>query len=195
LRNGPRGRREAVTGGPAKPGRQELIRQNGYVVEDIDAAAHDWSARLGIGPFFCIRHMALDHVHYRGRPAHLDISVALCFDGELCIELIEQHNDAPSAYRDVVPAGKRGFHHVLVYPQDYDGELMRYQAMGVAAAGGGAISSGEVRFVYLDTRATLGCMLEFVSRDAPAQWMPMKQAARDWRPGDPVIREIGRLGA
>lgn len=171
-----------------------LIRQNGYVVENLDAGARAWSAQLGIGPFFCIRHMALDHVRYRGQPAELDISVALCFDGDLCIELIEQHNDGPSAYRDMVPVGARGFHHMLVYPQDYDRELARYEEMDVVVAGSGVLRSTGLRFAYLDTRATLGCMLELVSRDAPEQWATMKQACRAWRSGDPVIREIGRIG-
>jgi hypothetical protein len=177
----------------AAPRPSTIIRQNAYVVEDLDKAVDDWSRQFGIGPFYCLRHVQFESAHYRGKPIALDISVALCFSGDLCLELIEQHSPGPSAYRDVVAPGQRGFHHILVYPQDYDAEICRYQQQGFDVAGGGILKASGMQFVYIDTRRSLGCMVELASRDTPAQWRPLIEAARRWKPGDPAIREIAGL--
>jgi Glyoxalase/Bleomycin resistance protein/Dioxygenase superfamily len=159
-----------------------LIRQNAYVVGSIDAAARSWVEKLGIAPFFCVRHLQFEDVLYRGQPAQLDISVALGFSGDLCIEFIEQHNDGPSAYRDVVPKGQTGFHHILVYPEHYETQLRRYEQLGFQEAGSAVLASSGLRFAYIDTRAELGCMVELASKDTPSIWAPMIEAARNEDP-------------
>jgi Glyoxalase/Bleomycin resistance protein/Dioxygenase superfamily len=172
-----------------------LIRQHAYVVESIERAARSWAGKFGIGPFFCVRHLEFENVLYRGQPTQLDISVALGFSGHLCIEFIEQHNDGPSAYRDVVPKGQSGFHHVLVYPDHYEAEIRRYEAHGFQEAGSAVLKSTGLRFAYMDTRPELGCMVELASKDTPALWAPMIEAARNWDGQSNPIVERSQLGS
>lgn len=169
-----------------------ILTQNAYVVRDLGTSMTFWMDTFDIGPFFVIPHIPLTDVTYRGAPAELDISAALAFSGNIQIELIEQHNDGPSAYRDVVPAGEEGFHHICLYPDDYEGFVARYEAMGYPIAGGGALASSGTRFAYMDARARLNCMVEIV--DAPggtgAMWGPLLEATDTWDGVTDPIRTI-----
>ena len=84
------------------------IRQNGYVVRDIERAMRHWTETLGVGPFFYIEKVPVRNFRYRGAPSDLDMSVALANTGALQIELIQQRNDAPSMYRDFLARGPEG---------------------------------------------------------------------------------------
>ena len=77
------------------------IIQNAYYVTDIDSAIQRFHRLWGLGPFFVRRHISLDNVTYRGSPAELDISAAYTQSGDVMIELVTQHNDAPSTFRDL----------------------------------------------------------------------------------------------
>ncbi len=56
-----------------------------------------------------------------------EFSTALAQAGDLHIELVEQHCDSPSVYRDIFPKGEEGFHHVAVIAEDFDAEIARYE--------------------------------------------------------------------
>ena len=77
--------------------------QSAFVVENLEAACHQWSNNFGIGPFFIkdYRPGTFDQVIYRGAPADLSMRVALAQAGTIQIELIEP-GQGPSAYRDMV---------------------------------------------------------------------------------------------
>jgi len=97
--------------------------QNAWVVDDLQAAMRRWTETCGVGPFFLLEHVAMQDVTYRGQPATIDCSIALAQAGRTQIELIEQHCDQPSVYRDLVPRGQTRFHHVATFANDYDREL------------------------------------------------------------------------
>ena len=78
----------------------EQIIQNAYYVPDLEAGIARFHALWGVGPFFLRRHIQLENVTYRGSPSELDISAAHTQSGDLMIELVIQHNDAPSISRD-----------------------------------------------------------------------------------------------
>ncbi len=82
--------------------------------------------------------------------------------GGIQLELIEQHNDVPSCYRDLFAPGTEGLHHVAVAPEDFDAEVARYESQGCPQAFGGLYEGN--RFVYMDTTASLGIMVELVER-------------------------------
>ena len=132
----------------------------GYVVVDLEAAMARWAETLGVGPFTIIPHVAIDNGMYRGSPSNVDISVATAESGDIQLELIEQHNDVPSCYRDLFERGAEGLHHVAVHTRAYDGEVARYEALGCPQAFGGMYQG--TRFVYMDTSANLGIMVEVV---------------------------------
>ena len=41
------------------------VRQNGYVVRDIDAALRHWTGVLGVGAFYYFERVALEDFRYR----------------------------------------------------------------------------------------------------------------------------------
>lgn len=171
-----------------------VITQNAWVVRDLDEAIARFTGIMKLGPWFKIPKIGLNNVKYRGQPAALDISVAVAFAGHVQLELIEQHNDGPSAYRDAVPKGQDGYHHICFYPDDYDAELARYTAMGYQVATSGEVTSANNRrFCYIDTRKDLNCMVELV--DAPeggaAVWKAMREATDAWDGKTDPVRTMG----
>lgn len=163
------------------------VMQNSWVVPDIHAAMRQWTLATGIGPFFLVEGFQLDEQRYRGEPSPgVACSFALAQAGEVQIELVCQHNDVPSAYRDTIPAGRTGFHHVALYCHDYDRDLADYLAAGHELAFSG--SAGGKRFCYIDTSPSLGCMVELIEHSDLQQefFGRIRAAAIDWDGSDPI---------
>ena len=165
------------------------ILQVAYVARDLDAALTRWIEHMKAGPFFVLEHLEAVETTYRGQPTDPDISIALGYSGGVCVELIYQHDDGPSVYRDVHGGAGQGFHHWGVASETFDEDVERYQAMGHELAFGGRVVVGG-RFAYMDTVAELSGMIELI------EWTPkvcelfanMEAAARDWDGGDPIRR-------
>lgn len=94
------------------------IMQIAFVPHDFEAALDFWTKTMGVGPFYMLDHIPLVGVRYRGVPTDIDQSVALGYWGDMQIELIVQHNDAPSTYSEWLLAGREGVHHVGVAVPD-----------------------------------------------------------------------------
>ena len=162
------------------------IMQNGYVVRDWRATAEHWSTVHGVGPFFVLEHIEFRRCSFRGRPASIDMSVAIAYSGELQIELVQQHNDAPSIYREHLDARGEGLQHVGAIVDDLDAELAAH------AWHGRVIQDGETtagqRFAYVDIGSHPGAMLELIEARpaARAAFEHMKAAARDWNGERPI---------
>jgi hypothetical protein len=176
---------------PGVPGPHFM--QVAFIVDDVVAAARRWVATAGIGPFLHVPHIELAEYSWRGeRRGGLDFSVALAQSGGLQIELVEQHCDSPSAYRDTIARGTQGFHHLAVYCEDYDAAYAHYRDQGFAASVDGKF--GPLRFSYIDTSAALGCMVELVEQHESQSefFQRVAAAAEGWdgvtdpiRPGFP----------
>jgi hypothetical protein len=167
------------------------VIQASWVVDDVERMAREWVRTTGIGPFFVFAHIPVEEGSYRGQPRALDFSVAIAQAGDVQIELVAQHDDGPSAYRDLIAAGHRGFHHIALYCEDYDRDLGAYTERGFVPAFSGAFSGK--RFCYIDTSASIGCMVELIE-DSPVQkefFATIAAAARDWDGRDPVRRAFG----
>jgi len=133
--------------------------QAAWVVEDLKAAMLRWNI-VGVGPFYHVPHVQVEDLTHRGKASAVDFSIALAQAGPLQIELIQQHNQASSIYRDIYPAGHGGFHHVCLLTTDFDGEVGRYASEGSQVAMSGVF--GGARFAYLDTRQSIGCITEML---------------------------------
>lgn len=133
------------------------IVQQAYVVADMDAACHHWTALLGAGPFFVSRHHRSEDVSYRGAPSDPDLSYGFGYAGSTQIQLIEQHDDTPSCYRDMYRKGEQGFHHVAILVPDFNAEKQRFEAAGFPAV---TELVSAARVAYMDTRSVLGCFVE-----------------------------------
>lgn len=161
--------------------------QMSWVVRDMEAAMRRWVATTGVGPFYVNRHCVVDRARYRGAPTAFDYSVALAQSGHTQIELIEQHDDVPSVYRDIGDPGEAGtFHHMACWVDDAEAEFARYAALGAPLAFDGWF--GSMRLGYVDTRAQIGCMIEILERDAACEALFdfIAQAAVGWDGSDPI---------
>ncbi len=162
-----------------------------WVVPDLDAAIEHWTRCAGVGPFFVFYKPSYSNAVYRGQPAPdqpFDITAAIAQAGHTQIELICQHDDAPSMFRDLVPAGQAGFHHTALYCEDFDAQLAAYTAAGAEVAFSGIMI--DFRTCWVDLSATLGFMVELVEANPTAD-MIFKQfsdAAANWDGSDPIRR-------
>jgi hypothetical protein len=177
---------------PGRPGPH--LMQAAFMVNDLESAALNWIRTTGIGPFLLVPHVQLAEFDYRGeKRSGLDFSVALAQSGGIQIELVQQHCDNPSAYRDTIAKGNQGFHHFCIYSDDYDATYRSYIEQGFVSAVDGLF--GDMRFSYMDTSAAIGCMIELVEENATQSefFARIAAAADGWdgvtdplRPGFPT---------
>ncbi len=160
---------------------QHRLIQNAYVVNDIDDAMARWHGVWGIGPFFVRRHITMPHVRYRGAPAQIDMSAVYVQAGPIQVELVQQHCQSPSAFRDMFAPGQEGLHHVAVIPHDYDQLLAHYAALGYPVASEIRTAGGRGAS-FIDTRPMLGHMMEvYMPGDGiPALYKMVAEAAENW---------------
>lgn len=141
------------------------IIQTAYVVKDIQQAMQEWATKLRVGPWFLIEHFSGQDAQYRGKPTHLDAAIAMSFAGHMLIELIQQHNDVPSVYREVVEKRGYGFHHWGVATTSFDREVEQYRGWGCDVAFYARVPSGG-RVAYMDTTSFLPGMTELIELGA-----------------------------
>ncbi len=168
------------------------IRQNGHVVKDLRAAVNFWTEVMGVGPFFLLDHINMPGFTYRGKPADPQISVAFGHHGGLQIELIEQHNDEPSMFREFLDAGREGLHHVACWTQDYDRDKARMLERGFEVGHASEAESDDElvssRFCYVYHKDIPGMVVEILERSPSSDVMQekMEEAARNWDGSDPL---------
>jgi hypothetical protein len=163
--------------------------QLAYHVPDPAAAAEQAARDHGWGPFFMLEHIPLEWARHRGRPAEFDHTSAYGQGGDVMIEFITQHGDAPSALRDMYGADERGIHHVATFVPDVRAAAAAYVAAGFELALEARTSTG-VEFTMVDTRALFGHMVEiYEPRAGLAKFYGfVRNAAQGWDGRDPVRR-------
>jgi hypothetical protein len=135
------------------------IRQNGYVVRDIEAAMKHWSTVLGVGPWFYTAHAPIQDFSYRGMRSNVDVAIALANSGPLQLELIQQHNDAPSLYRDFLNAGQEGLQHIAYWTEKFATDRLRAINLGFHVGHEG-VTGRYGPFVYFESLGHHGTVLE-----------------------------------
>jgi len=165
------------------------IRQNGYVVRDIEAALRHWTTVLGVGPFWFFERVAIEDFRYRGEPSPIEVSVALANSGDLQIELIQQRNEAPSMYRDFLAAGNEGLQHVAYWTETFDDDFARARDAGLAVGQSGCIGE-RGRFVYFATEQHPGTVVELSEVSGPKGefFHRIADTAASWDGSEPVRR-------
>ncbi|MBV7267533.1 VOC family protein [Erythrobacter ani] len=133
------------------------IQQYGYVVNDLEQAAGYWTKFFNAGPFLISKHHKSKDVRYRGAPCDADLSYAFGQAGPAHIQLIHQHCDTPSVYRDIFAPGQQGFHHVALLTPQWEEERARFEAEGCPSVM--ELVSGA-RVAYMDARGAIGCFVE-----------------------------------
>lgn len=165
--------------------------QLGLVVEDFDAAIAHWTGVHGVGPFFHFRNVAVDDYRYRGQPGPAPVvSIAFGYSGDVQVEIIAQHNDAPSCYREFLDSGRQGIHHVSSFldTTGFDAAHAAMLANGNAELHAGAI--GGIRFAYFDTDTAPGACVCEISESGQAEVKALfdsfREAAREWDGSEPL---------
>ncbi|MGH8453141.1 MAG: VOC family protein [Nevskiales bacterium] len=175
------------------PGLISNIRQNGYVVRDVDEAIAYWAGTCSVRPFHVLRRFVPQPMNLRGQPVQVELSIAVaCVDG-FQIELIQQHNDAPSLYREHLQRAGPGLHHVGSLTEDYEGTLARFQAAGHAPVQTG-LAFGCARYAYFDLGAEPGAAIEIIELcGALAQFFQrVETACRNATADTPDVVELSR---
>lgn len=160
--------------------------QNGYVVDDWREAAEHWASTLGVGPFFVLEHVEFAECQYRGRPSDIDMSVAIAYTGNYQIELVQQHNDAPSIYTDFLERNPPGLQHVGTLVDDLDAALDKNELRPRIVQQGRTVAGA--RFAYVDTVLHDGTMLELIEADEQMHrtFAYMASAAASWDGHDAI---------
>ena len=169
---------------------QQRIIQNAYYVPNLDQGIARFNALWGLGPFFVRRHIELQNVTYRGAPAELDISAAYAQSGGLMIELVTQHNDAPSTFRDRFAAHETGFHHVALDFADHDERVAQFSAEGFEPVTSLVTSEGRGA-TFVDTTVLLGHVTEIYRvNDSLKQLHACVRAAGESWDGKQLYRDL-----
>jgi catechol 2,3-dioxygenase-like lactoylglutathione lyase family enzyme len=163
------------------------MRQIAFVVRDLEKALRYWTETLGVGPFYMLRELVPNDYRYRGKPSPPPrITLALGFSGEVQVELIEQHDDRPSAYRDYLQSGREGFQHVSSWMTrpEYDEAVGRLRRQGVEAVHEGSIPGSGIRFIYYATDTAPGGLVYEISEGREPSIYPaimkIRDEARTW---------------
>ncbi len=161
--------------------------QVAYFVANAEAAARRWAREHGAGPFFLLKHIPLENVVHRDKPAALDHTSAYGQLGSVMIELIQQHGEYPSVFRDMYAPGEYGLHHMAYFAADFDAELARLHGLGYDTAMMANTALGP-RFAFADATTRLGHMLEVYeeSQGMRGFYAMVADTAQGWDGADPV---------
>lgn len=157
------------------------VVQIAFIPRHFDESFRFWTEVMGAGPFYDLAHIPLQNTRYMGQPAECDLSAALGYWGDIQIELIVQHDTAPSIYQDWLASGRTGVHHIGVVVEDFD----RAHA-ALVAAGGVAVQETEI------VGATRAAYFQMTDPDAPiiellylrphflTMWKEMRESSIGW---------------
>lgn len=164
------------------------IRQNGFVVRDIEATMRHWADELGIGPFVYLEEAPLVDFRYREAPSAARASMAFAHAGPVQIELIQPLDDEPSMYNDFLAAGHEGLQHLGYLVDGYEDVVARCLERGWAIGQSGSLQG--VRFTYFDTEMHPGSVIEVIegTSSARAFYAMLEERCRAWDGTDPIRR-------
>lgn len=160
------------------------IRQVGYVVADVEAAARSWTERIGIGPWRIKHGIRFAECLYGGQPIDIEVSIAAGYSGGAEVKLMAQTDGPPSMYSDFLTRTGPGAQHVCFYPTDFAAACELFSGSGATLVMRGVI--GNRNFSYFDDGH--GQVVELVDID-PAAIAARElriDAARSWDGSDPI---------
>jgi hypothetical protein len=167
------------------------IVQFAYTVADIEKGMADYTRLMGVGPWFVMGPFTTPRATYRGAPTQIELTLAIGFAGHMMVELIQQHDDKPSVYREYVERKGHGFHHWAIGSRDFDADVARYEAQGYEIAFSD-VSPRGVRVVYMDIGRDVPGMLEIIelTDGLEERYTMMFEASRTWDGTTPVRRGV-----
>ena len=166
------------------------MRQIGYVVRDIEKSMLHWSNVCTIGPWFYFEKADFKSLTYNGKDyKDLHISMAFANSGDIQIELIQQHCDTPSMYREFLATnGNEGMQHWSSWPENYHEIYKQALAQGYTVWQEGLHARGP--FAYFKHEGHPGTVVE-MSELTPGRrsfFDKVRAAAVGWDGRDPIRR-------
>jgi hypothetical protein len=169
--------------------------QVGMVVRDADKTMRYLAETLGVGPFFVHREIRPGDFYYRGSPSAAPVmTLGFAQAGAIQIEVIQQHNDVPSAYTEFLAAGREGAQHLSIWLDRDEYTRARTQLtfdtqLTIVHESG----AGGARFAYFATLLAGGLMIEIAeAKTAGAREMfdGYAQASTGWDGSHPIRETI-----
>ena len=160
--------------------------QLGHVVDDIVGAAAEWASTFGVGPFHVLPIVDQHLTYADGDVRTVRLQVAVAQAGPVQIELVQQHCDTPSIYRDWSRGGVSSFHQLATVTDDYDAKLRHYERNGHEVAAQSL--DGALRVAYIDTVERFGFYTEIVEGTPHflEQLRAISETCAAWDGRDPV---------
>ena len=158
--------------------------QVGVVVDDLLTACAEFARVFGMGPFHVFPRIETD-CWYRGVDTAVDLQIAVTQAGPVQFELIQQHCDRPSVYRELAGSGTR-IHQLCTITSDYQGKKAWYEEQGYPLVSEMHVRGQHVGFI--DTLAEFGFYTE-LAEDVPGFVEGLTRVARtcaEWDGSDPV---------
>ena len=169
------------------------IFQLGYIVPDVDASIRFYAEAMKIGPFTILRGFKAPDGWYRGKTDMPELTIAHAYSGGVFVELIQQHDDTPSVYKEYIDRYGYGLHHLglAIATEDYDETLEHYYSHGFENIFTDNLPGG-VRIRYIGPKTEDGleklrnesgvCYLECVEVKESEQgfFTGMIEAAKNW---------------
>jgi len=166
--------------------------QLGFLVEDIREAMDSFTKHINAGPWFLMERIQIRNVNYRGRVTQINASLAYGNSGHVQVELIQQHDDVPSVFTEVIRTRGYGLHHQGIAVRDFDAELNRLKDMGHEVAAY-AVNDIPSRAAFLDTKGKFPTMIEVMETNetVEAMFTAIYHASVGWD-GRDSVRPISR---
>jgi hypothetical protein len=162
------------------------VMQIAYIVPDLKQAIDQYCNRMKVGPWYVSEHFSGEDKKYRGAATDVDMTIAMSYSNQMCIELIQQLNDVPSVYTEVRDRRGYGFHHWGVGTYDFARDAAHYRDRGYELAFWTMLRGAPL--AYFDTTEHLPGMVELIEMNKPREDMfrMMFEASLGWDGRDPV---------
>jgi methylmalonyl-CoA/ethylmalonyl-CoA epimerase len=164
------------------------IRQVAWVVRNLQESVDNWMRVSGVGPWTVFRNVAMAGT-LDGQSVKVRMHVALGYQGDMEIELIEDLGAGASPYRG--PGGEPlvGMHHVGWFSDDVAADVARGSARGMQVM---FEAANEVtRVAYLRDPREPKLLFEFIEMNEAmrAGFAARLEASRNWQ-GDNALQVI-----
>lgn len=161
------------------------LEQIAFVVDDLHKSIKHWAEVYGVGPFVVREHIEYTKFQFEGEDSAVDYSLAQAWHGDVQIELLQQHNDAPSVLSKFrVPRGC--VHHFGTLASDFEADEARMLSMGFKCAQRVVLPNGSLLGFY--TGGEILGMVELIwLADGGIGWNKFKEAAKTWDRRSPYL--------
>ena len=151
------------------PGLKRIV-QVAIVCRDIEATSKRWAALLDITPpeIFTARPGLETKMIFRGRPSDARAKLAFMDGGSCQIELI-QPLGPESSWQEAFDANGESIHHLGFHVKNLKKSLETCQSLGLAILHQGRYGGDDGSYVYLDTQAKLGAVIELLHSDGDGE--------------------------